>query len=92
MATAMKKVRATGSHPRSARDVSESAPLEFRVYRDNGGHYHWEIVGERGESLADGGYFASYDDAEAAARRVHDGAGSARFEQRAADERRVAAV
>jgi uncharacterized protein YegP (UPF0339 family) len=81
MATATKKVRTTGS-----------APLEFLVYPDNSGDYHWEIVGERGESLAGCGSFASRDDAEAAARRVHDGAGSARFEPRVAGERKIGAV
>ena len=92
MATATKKVRATGANARAARDGSEPASLEFLVYRDNGGDYHWEIVGERGESLADCGGFASYDDAEAAAWRVHDGAGSARFEPRVAGEPQVGAA
>jgi hypothetical protein len=36
--------------------------------------------------------FASYDDAERAARRVHDGASSARFEPHVADERQLGAV
>ena len=92
MATATKKVHAARPVARGALDVSESASLEFLVYRDNGGDYHWEIVGERGESLAQSGSFASYDDAERAARCVHDGAGSALFEPPVAEERQPVAV
>jgi uncharacterized protein YegP (UPF0339 family) len=90
MATATKKVHAATPPVRTARDVSESASLEFFVHQDNGGDYHWEIVGERGESLAQSGSFASQDDAERAARCVHDGAGSARFEPDMAEERQLA--
>jgi len=92
MATATKKGHAARPAPRSRRDVSESTSLDFLVYRDNGGGYHWEIVGEGGESLAQCGNFASYDDAERAAWRVHDGAGSARFEPRGGEARQLAAV
>jgi uncharacterized protein YegP (UPF0339 family) len=80
MATATRKVRADRPVARDTRDVTESASLEFLVYRDNGSDYHWEIVGEHGESLAQCGSFSSYEDAERAAQRVHDGAGSARLE------------
>ena len=80
MATATKKVHA------------ESASLEFLVHQANGGDYHWEIVGERGESLAQSGGFASRDDAERAARCVRDGASSARFELSVAEKRQLAAV
>jgi uncharacterized protein YegP (UPF0339 family) len=92
MATATKKVHTVRPVARGARDVSESASLEFLVYQDNGGDYHWEIVGEGGESLAQSGSFASYDDAERAARCMHDGAGSARFELHVAEERQPVAV
>lgn len=74
------------------RDVSESASLEFVIYQDNGGGYHWKIVGGAGESLAQSGSFASHDDAERAARRVYYGASSARFELHAAQERELVAV
>jgi len=89
MATATKKVHA--GRP-VARDVSQSASLEFLVHQANGGDYHWEIVGERGDSLAQSGAFASHDDAERAARCVRDGAGSARFELSVAEKRQLAAV
>jgi uncharacterized protein YegP (UPF0339 family) len=92
MATATKKIHAARPVARSARHVSESAPLEFLVYQDNGSDYYWEIVGERGESLARSGSFASHDDAERAARRVYDGAGTARFELDLAEHRQLAAV
>ena len=92
MATATKKVHAARPVARDARDVSESASLEFLVHQANGGDYHWEIVGERGESLAQSGSFASRDDAERAARCVRDGASSARFELSVAEKRQLAAV
>jgi uncharacterized protein YegP (UPF0339 family) len=91
MATATKKVHAPRPVDR-ARDVSEAASLEFLVHQDNGGDYHWEIVGGSGESLAQSGSFVSHDDAERAARCVYDGAGSARFDPDVAEERQLAAV
>jgi uncharacterized protein YegP (UPF0339 family) len=92
MATATKKVHAAEPVARGGGEVCESASLEFLVHRDNGGDYHWEIVGVRGESLAQSASFASHEDAERAARRVHDGAGSARFEPHVAEERQLVAV
>lgn len=87
MATATKKVHAARPVVRARRDVTESASLEFLVHQDNGGDYYWEIVGEGGERLAQSRSFASHEDAERAARCVHDGARSARFEGRAAEGR-----
>ena len=43
MATATKKTRAAALPDRAARVVPEAAALEYRVYRDNGGRYNWEI-------------------------------------------------
>jgi uncharacterized protein YegP (UPF0339 family) len=63
--------------------------MEFRVYEDNSGDYHWRILDGSGESLAQSGSFASYDDAEHAARNVRDGAGSARLGHCAAGDRVV---
>jgi uncharacterized protein YegP (UPF0339 family) len=91
MATATKKGHGAKSVARSMRE-SKATALEFLVYRDNGGDFHWEIVSERDETLAQSGSFASYDDAERAARRVHDGAGTARFEPRVAEDRPSGAV
>jgi uncharacterized protein YegP (UPF0339 family) len=92
MATATKKIDADRAVARGARDVSKSASLEFLVHQDNGGDYYWEIVGVRGESLARSESYASHYDAERAAQRVYDGAGSARFELQSAEERELAAV
>jgi hypothetical protein len=92
MATATKKVEGAGTLGRGARGTSEPASLEFVVHQDNGGDYHWEIVGERGESLGRSGSFASYAAAARGARRVHDGAGSARIEPHAVAERKLEAV
>jgi len=92
MATATKKVRAARPVARAASDAPRSASLEFLIIEDNAGEYHWEIAGESGESLAQSSSFASHDDAERAARRVHDAAGSARFESHVIEERQLVAV
>jgi len=92
MATATKKVHAPRALARAAPEASEPGALEFLVQQDNGRDYYWEIVGERGESLGRSGSFASYEDAERGARRVHDGAGSARVEHHAVGERQLEAV
>lgn len=92
MATATKKAHAASPVARGARAASEPVSLEFMVHQDNGGDYHWEIVGDGGENLAQSRSFASHDDAERAARRVYDSAGSARFEPYLAGERQLVAV
>ena len=91
MATAIKKTRAT-LPDRAARVVPGAAALEFRVYRDNGGRYNWEIGAVGGESLVHSPSFDSRDDAERAARRVYEGSRSARFELEVPEERQTAAV
>jgi uncharacterized protein YegP (UPF0339 family) len=63
--------------------VPVPASLAFVIYEDNGGDYHWTIVADDGAALARSGGFASYADAEKAARQVRDGAASARFERQA---------
>ena len=92
MATATKKARAARQVACGAGGVSESAVMEFLIFGDNGGGYHWTIVGGSSEPLVQSGSFASYDDAEHAARVVRKGAGSARFEHRAAGDRPVELV
>jgi len=89
MATTTKKVDAARPVARDARGVSESASLEFFVFEDNGGGYHWAIVGGSGKSLAQSGSFGSYEEAAHAGRYVRDGAEAARFERRAAEDRMV---
>jgi uncharacterized protein YegP (UPF0339 family) len=92
MATATRKARAPKQVASEAVGVSETGSMEFQVFRDNGGEYHWTIVTGSGESLAQSGSFASHADAEHAARYVYEGAGSARFEVDVADGRRLVAV
>ena len=85
MGTAPKKSRAVGQPASRARDVRAPEPMEFRIFEDNGGAYHWRIVAGDGAILTQSGSFASYDRAEQAARRIRKGAGSARFEPRAGE-------
>jgi len=92
MATATKKAHAVKPIAKSARDASRLAPLEFLVYQDNGGDYHWELVGEAGERLAQSGIFASQGDAERAARCAYDGVSLARLEPKATERRATEAV
>jgi uncharacterized protein YegP (UPF0339 family) len=82
MATATKKSRAAGRSTRRAREVRASLSMEFLIFEDNGGHYHWAIVTGDDSTLARSEGFASYDDAEKAASDVRDGAGSAVLERR----------
>jgi uncharacterized protein YegP (UPF0339 family) len=82
MGTAPKKSRAAGQLARRARDVRVPESMEFLIFEDNGGAYHWRIVAGDGAILAQSGSFASYQDAEQAAQRVRDGAASARFNRR----------
>ena len=89
MGTAPKKSRAAGPLARPARDVRVPESMEFLIFEDNGGAYHWRIVAGDGTTLAQSGSFASYQDAEQAARRVRDGAASARFKRRAGELRAV---
>jgi uncharacterized protein YegP (UPF0339 family) len=89
MATATKKSRAAGQLARRARNVRVPEPMEFLVFEDNGGAYHWRIVCGDGATLAQSGAFASYDRAEQAARRVRHGAAAARLDVRAGEARPV---
>ena len=82
MGTAPKKSRAARQLARPAREVRVPDSMEFLVFEDNGGAYHWRIVAGDGAILAQSGSFAAYDSAEHAAQRVRDGAASARFDRR----------
>ena len=85
MATTTKKSRAARRLARRAAEANVPASMEFLIFEDNGGAYHWTIVAGDGAILTQSGGFASYDGAEQAARQVRDGAASARFEFRAAE-------
>ena len=72
MATATKKAPAATSTASRRASRARAASLAFLTYRDNGDNYHWEIVDSNGETLAHSKSFASQDDAERAARDVHE--------------------
>ena len=92
MATATKKVPAVKSGSRTVGGSSASQSLDFLIYGDNEGGYHWEIVAANGESLAQSSSFPSHADAEVAARRLYEGVDAAPFELHTAGERQTATV
>jgi uncharacterized protein YegP (UPF0339 family) len=89
MATATKHARAGHQAARNAGAPFKEASMEFVVFEDNGGGYHWRIIAGNGGTLAESVSFASFEDAEQAARRVRDGVGSASFEPRAGGDQRI---
>lgn len=82
MATATKNARAAKQAVRGVGAVSKSTSMEFLIFEDNGGSYHWRIVAGNGGILAQSEGFASYKDAEQAACHVRDGVASASFKPR----------
>jgi uncharacterized protein YegP (UPF0339 family) len=82
MATANKKSRASRRLERPPARVHGLATIEFLIFEDNGGSYHWEILAAEGSTLGQSGDFASYEAAEQAAQLICNGAGSARFRPR----------
>ncbi len=85
MGTAPKRSRAARQLAGRPAEASVPAPMEFGLFEDNGGCYHWRLSAGDGAILAQSGGFASYDSAEQAARLVRSGADSARFAFRAAE-------
>jgi uncharacterized protein YegP (UPF0339 family) len=79
MATASKKSRASKQLARPPARVHALAPMEFLIFEDNGGSYHWKILADDGSTLGQSGDFRSCDAAEQAAQQICDGAASARF-------------
>jgi uncharacterized protein YegP (UPF0339 family) len=92
MATATKNARTANQVVRGAGAVSKSTSMEFVIFEDNGGRYHWRIVAGNGGVLAQSEGLASYEDAQQAARHVRDGAASASFKPRAGGNEPVALV
>ena len=82
MATATKQSRAARQLAGRAVDARVPVSMEFLIFEDNGGDYHWTIVARDGATLARSGSFGSYEDAELAAQHVRDGVASALFERR----------
>lgn len=81
MATANKKSRASKQLARPPARVHGPAPMEFLMFEDNSGSYHWQILGGDGSTLGQSGDFASYEVAEQAAQQICNGAASARFQR-----------
>jgi uncharacterized protein YegP (UPF0339 family) len=83
MATATKKARSAGPLMRPdpvtrvGSQARTPAPIQFLIFEDNGGTYHWKIVGGGGQTLAVSGGFDSSDAALQAAEHVRDRASSA---------------
>ncbi len=82
MATATKKSRAAKQLARRPARTPSPESMEFLMFEDNGGTYHWTLVASDGITLARSGDFASSDAAEQGAQRVRDAASSARFQPR----------
>jgi uncharacterized protein YegP (UPF0339 family) len=82
MATATKQSRAARQLAGRALDARMPASMEFLIFEDNGGSYHWTIVARDGATLARSGSLGSYEDAERAAQHVRNGVASALFERR----------
>jgi uncharacterized protein YegP (UPF0339 family) len=82
MTTATKQARTSRRATRGALVASESVMMQLRIFESNGGSYHWTLLDRNGGNLARSPSFASYQDAEDAARVVLAGAGSARLECR----------
>ena len=79
MATATQKSRATRQAQRRAAVVAESAAISVLVFEDNGGSYHWTLLGTDGESHAHSTPYATHEEAAHAARVVRDRSGTARL-------------
>jgi uncharacterized protein YegP (UPF0339 family) len=82
MATANKKSGASRRLARPPARVHGPAPMEFLIFEDNSGSYHWRILAGDGSTLGQSEGFASYDAAEQAAQQICNGAASARFRRR----------
>ena len=67
----------------------QAVPAGHGLHAVSPSAYHWTIVAGDGATLARSTSFASYDDAEKAAKHVRDGAASARFERRAGEQSRL---
>jgi uncharacterized protein YegP (UPF0339 family) len=89
MATATKQSRAAKQLAGRASAARVPESIEFLIFQDNGGDYHWTIVARDGATLARSGSFASYDEAERGAQHVRDGVASAQLERRGVSARPV---
>jgi hypothetical protein len=70
MATATQKASAARQVGRDKRPPPERASTEFLTFEENGGRHRWRIVAGDGGTVAQLVSFASYLDAERAARHA----------------------
>jgi uncharacterized protein YegP (UPF0339 family) len=89
MATATKQARTRTPASRDALVTPESGPIRFLIFEDNAGDYYWTLLDRNGRSLGRSPTYASYQDAENAARVVLAGAGSARLDRGASSSRKA---
>lgn len=75
-----KQPAAANRNGRTAASAPSKPAMQFLVFEDNAGGYHWTIVSDSGKTLAQSTSFATHEQAKQAARTVHDGAGSASLE------------
>ncbi len=91
MATATKQARTRTPASRDAlvAPEPESEPIRFLIFEDNAGDYYWTLLDRKGKSLGRSPTYASYQDAENAARVVLAGAGSAGLDRGASSSRKA---
>jgi hypothetical protein len=76
-------------HRAHAGAASARRSLQFLSFEDNGGAFHWAIIGASGDRLVQAATYASYEQAKQTAGVVRSGAVSAPFENRADDPARL---
>jgi uncharacterized protein YegP (UPF0339 family) len=89
VATANKKSRASRQLAHTPAHRHVPAPMEFLIFEDNGGSFHWRILADDGTTLGQSGDFTSYRDAEQAAQAICAGAASARFQHPESETRPI---
>lgn len=78
-------VAGNGTARAAARALREPAAMKFVVFEDNAGGFHWTLDTASGETLVQSASFASYEQAQQAARIVRGGAATASLEPLAGD-------
>ena len=84
MGTAPKESRVAQLACRTA-DANVPASMQFLIFEENGGAFHWAIVAAGGDHRVQSATFVSHEEAKQAARVVRSGSVSAPFENREAD-------
>jgi hypothetical protein len=85
MTRSTEAVSGQANHRAGARGVSAPASMRFLGFEDNGGVFHWAIVGASGDRRVQAATFVSYEEAKQSAGVVRSGAIPAPSENRADD-------